>query len=635
MRNLKTNKIKYLARISMAFLMFFVFSFIDPIQASQPIYIAGNPDLDPIEYYDEEKEVYLGILPEIYQQISENTGIIFEYIHPGSENHQQRLVKNKQVEIVSAHIQGSIEAIEASYPIFTYEKEGKEIVVCIGFTEIISQELMETIMNQIQFISDEQLLDLALTWTTDEKEAPIPMVMWMGYLFLLIVVAILIFYILSGQKKLKLQKINQFIDPLTGIGNEEYYAYSYKQMISESERNLYYMAYIAADIQHIESLFGIMKADEMQKYAADIISKACRETDFAARINDGIFAYVFQSPNQKIAFTKIEKIVDECNQSTKKLSDEYSIQFHAGVYPLTAFKLTAHNALQNAKQGYTYAVQRKQHICFCDEKILDHEQFKQRLQRKILHAINDHEFTIYLQFIVDINLNKICGAEALSRWQSPQEGILTPMHYIDFMTTAGIIDQLDFVTLDMTCELLEKWSQTDKQDLWISCNFTRLTVSQEDFLSRFFEIIQKYQFNHKNLVIELTEDTLTDDKTMAYQNVVACKKAGFTIALDDMGSGYSSLRDLSDYPIDIIKIDKDLTTKAVTERGKKLLRGIANLAHDLNIQVLCEGVEGEEEREVVLEAKCDYIQGFYYSRVLPVDFAEEHYSVLKSRDMFH
>ena len=182
---------------------------------------------------------------------------------------------------------------------------------------------------------------------------------------------------------------------------------------------------------------------------------------------------------------------------------------------------------------------------------------------------------------------------------------------------SGEIKELDFLIFEQICRKLEKWSKTDKRDLWISCNFTRATICESNFLSRFNETVNKYSFERDKLVIELTEDSLADDKTVVYKNILECKKSGFKIALDDFGSGYSSFSDLCDYPIDIIKIDRHIVAKTATPRGNALLRGITKLAHDLGIKVLSEGVETEKENINSQNADCDYIQGYYYSRVLP------------------
>ena len=117
-----------------------------------------------------------------------------------------------------------------------------------------------------------------------------------------------------------------------------------------------------------------------------------------------------------------------------------------------------------------------------------------------------------------------------------------------------------------------------------------------------------------------------DNTPVAYSNVLACKQMGCQIALDDLGNGYSSLQDLCDYPIDMIKIDRHIMLKSTTPRGNALLQELTKLGHDLDMKVLCEGVETETEKRRVWEAGCDYIQGFYYSRVLPGEEADLFYT---------
>ncbi|MGN1080483.1 MAG: EAL domain-containing protein, partial [Acutalibacteraceae bacterium] len=252
-------------------------------------------------------------------------------------------------------------------------------------------------------------------------------------------------------------------------------------------------------------------------------------------------------------------------------------------------------------------------------------------QRRLTKAINNNEFKMYMQFIVDAKSGEIKGAEALSRWQNPEDGTLLPARYIEAMHMSGEIKELDFLIFEQICRKLEKWSKTDKRDLWISCNFTRATICESNFLSRFNETVKKYSFERDKLVIELTEDSLADDKAVVYKNILECKKAGFKIALDDLGSGYSSFSDLCDYPIDIIKIDRHIVAKTATPRGNALLRGITKLAHDLGIKVLCEGVETEKENINSINADCDYIQGYYYSRVLPQEETDAFFKKYQDR----
>ena len=239
--------------------------------------------------------------------------------------------------------------------------------------------------------------------------------------------------------------------------------------------------------------------------------------------------------------------------------------------------------------------------------------------KSILEGIENNEFKMYLQFIVDNKTKKIVSAEALSRWDNPQKGIIGPGNYIVHMESAGLISKHDFYMFDLACRQLEKWKDTEYKDISISCNFTRITLSEEDCIDKLKEISQKYNFDKSKLAIEITEDAIEKDMETAKRNVRLCRELGFKIYLDDLGSGYTSLANLCDYPIDVVKIDRDILLKTSTKRGRDLFSGIIALAHNLDMSVICEGVETEEHNTLVSQSNCDYIQGWYYAKALPLE----------------
>lgn len=247
---------------------------------------------------------------------------------------------------------------------------------------------------------------------------------------------------------------------------------------------------------------------------------------------------------------------------------------------------------------------------------------EKKLAESILKGIENNEFKMYLQFIVDNKTKKIVLAEALSRWDNPQNGIVGPAKYISNMEMAGLISKHDFYMFEIACSQLEKWSDTEYKDIVISCNFTRITLSEENFIERLITISDKYSFDKSKLSIEITEDAMEKDREVAKQNVRRCKDLGFRVYLDDVGSGYTTLANLCDYPIDVVKIDRDILLKTDTQRGKDLFAGIIALAHNLNIKVVCEGVETEAQNTLVSSSDCDYIQGWYYSKALPLEECE-------------
>ena len=143
-------------------------------------------------------------------------------------------------------------------------------------------------------------------------------------------------------------------------------------------------------------------------------------------------------------------------------------------------------------------------------------------------------------------------------------------------------------------------------------------------LARVREIVEQYDFTRDRLVVELTEDSYTHDREAALRTIEGLHAMGLRIALDDMGAGYSSLSDLCTYRFDYVKIDRSILLDAEEERGRALLAGLVQLAHSMGIRALSEGVETKEQLDIALAAGCDFIQGFYFSRVLPKREAERY-----------
>ena len=244
------------------------------------------------------------------------------------------------------------------------------------------------------------------------------------------------------------------------------------------------------------------------------------------------------------------------------------------------------------------------------------------ITENILKGLENNEFKMYLQFIVDSRTKSIVSAESLSRWENPQRGVIVPINYISHMEETGLISKHDYHMFELACSQLEKWENTMYKDISISCNFTRITLSEEDCVRNLEEISKKYSFDRSKLAIEITEDAIEKDMETAKDNVKHCKELGFRVYLDDLGSGYTSLSNLCDYPIDVVKIDRDILLKTDTERGKALLSGIIGLAHSLDMGVICEGVETVEQNTFVSQSNCDYIQGWYYAKALPLEECE-------------
>ena len=247
------------------------------------------------------------------------------------------------------------------------------------------------------------------------------------------------------------------------------------------------------------------------------------------------------------------------------------------------------------------------------------------LINKIRYGLKNKEFKMHLQFIVDNKTKRIVSSEALSRWEDSSGEVIMPGKYIGVMEKSGLITKFDYYMFESVCDKLSKWAKTDFKELTISCNFTRITISEKDFVTKIKNIADRYEFDRSKLIMEITEDAIEKNLDVARDNIIKAKELGFRIALDDIGSGYTSLISLGEYPIDIVKIDREVLLLSEKESGKKLFWGIISLMHNLNLKVVCEGVETEEQNTLVSRSDCDYIQGWYYSKALPIASAEIFY----------
>lgn len=586
------------------------------------VYVAGNPDFYPIEYYNKETKQYEGVMPEILKAVSEQTGIDFTYIHSKNSS-QKELAVNLQAELVSAYITDSNEAYAAdNVTVFSYTFEGKTVNVGWAFTEIADGDLINTLKNEAAKITEQEINGYLVSSSHSKQQDKTGLtVIYILCALLFVMIIVLAWFGLRNVKKKMLE--NKMTDYETGIGNLVYFEHYFNNMISDLSRSLYYIAYITIDrdylqIYHSESIFT-----DAVKYTAGVLASYAKQNEFAARISENSFAFAFQSTNEAEARQQVKEIIGKLVLYTEAEEKSSKPVFHTAVYNLNTMDRSCELLLYNLRKICNKLMGTDAQYVFCDTCMMNSAVEEKQLLESISSGFKNSEFKLYLQFIVDNKTKKIVSAEALSRWDSKEKGLLTPDKYIEAMEAAGMITTLDYHMFEMSCRQLHKWKDTEFDSLTLSCNFTRITLSEDDFIDKIDDIAKKYVFEKSRLIIEITEDTLEKNKENVLDNVLKCKEMGFKIALDDLGSGYTSLINLCEYPVDIVKIDRNIILNTDKKNGKRLFTGMIALSHSLNLKVVCEGVETEEQNAFVSASECDMVQGWYYSKVLPLREGEE------------
>lgn len=226
------------------------------------------------------------------------------------------------------------------------------------------------------------------------------------------------------------------------------------------------------------------------------------------------------------------------------------------------------------------------------------------------------EFTVYFQPQYNIYTNEIVGAEALLRWEHPTRGIILPEVILPIFENSDYSSKAEKFIFEKICKFLSLRLALGLQVFPVSCNFSFEQFQDENFIDTLIEIADKNNVPHKLLVIELSEKWLSDDSDFAALKISELKSRGFKVAIDNFGAGYLSLRLLNDVNVDILKIDKSVLESCDSDKSVKIFKGIAAIIKELNIIMMCEGVETEAHVAIMKNVGCSIAQGFYYCQPL-------------------
>ncbi len=585
------------------------------------VYVAGNPDAYPLEYYSKEDKAFCGVFPDMLKVVSEKTGISFTYISASSENRQKELSRNNQVELLTVLSDKQDECkVDELLPVLEFSSKRENTTYCIGFTEITSPELIGKIKNAFSEISEEEKMGFLLANSSNDPELNnkdrLIKIIILSISFLIVICGIL--SVISVKRKKRNNK-DSLIDELTGIGNAKYYNYAFEQLLSRQSKNLYAVVYLACEVEKISGEYGEKSIEEIECYAAAHLNSKIASAEYLARINDGVFVMLIQAPTEKECTSKVFEVVDSLNPYLQEFYPNMANAFRAGAARLCEHPdCNAETAFYNAKQGYFAALRSNTSAVITCENHLTQSRRQEKLRKDVAKAVTDGEFRVYLQFINENKSGKICGAEALSRWQNKEYGILRPHEYIGILKETGQIIAHDYKMFYAVCRQLEAWCTEPYNQLFLTCNFSRTSLSQSDFFDRISEISSAYKFDRSRLVLEITEDSIAENSKAVSENISKCRRAGFKIAIDDMGTGFSSFADLYDNEIDLVKIDGEFIASCTSERRQTMLSNIITLVHESGAKILCEGVENLGQAEFLNNINCDMMQGFYFSKILPL-----------------
>ena len=588
--------------------------------AGQAIYVAGAPDRFPVERYDADSGTYVGAAPAFLALVAERTGLDFVYIRAGAQDRRGTLAGDRQVDLLFAFSDESdlLERGVEKIKLFSVMENGTPKDVYCVFTSVFGEKERAAIRSAAENLSKD---DVARLFTADNSRLIRPrlfriVVIVLGILLFAALVALAVFMVLFFRRK---RTKDVFVDTATEIGNKKYFLQMFASSITDQTRELYYVIHFAFAIDRVNKNYGMEESDRILRYAADTIKQRIKDNEFCARIGDGAFAAAIHANGTEQAERRVEEILRVLNAYGEKyLREEIKELFNAGICALAIDDKNAEKVLYNADQAYHRAVDGKIAYVFVNHDVLNESRTKVSIREQAGEALDQHAFTPYVQFIVNAADGSICGGEILSRWENRLYGLLSPGNYLPILQEMGLIARHDLLMLEEACKLLEQW-QSQGKDYFLACNLTRVTISDQALVDKVTSITDRYSFAKEKLILEVTENSLEEDKDSALHNILTLKEKGFRIALDDFASGYTAVMNLYEYAIDLVKLDRQLILDADRDRhAAALMKEIAEMCHKLQIRVLAEGVETESQAQQVRSVLCDYIQGYFYARALPL-----------------
>ncbi len=268
-------------------------------------------------------------------------------------------------------------------------------------------------------------------------------------------------------------------------------------------------------------------------------------------------------------------------------------------------------AKKNAKESIN------EKYMFYDDSSLQNVLQKKEIENSMQQALKDEEFKLYFQPKCAFDKNKICSAEVLVRWENPKRGLITPDKFIPIFENNGFIIKLDFYVLERALKHLRTWLDAGLKPYKLSINFSRLHLREELTLPKIKILLDFYKIPAELIELELTESAVMNNTPEAKKFIEALHNLGISVAMDDFGSGYSSLNVLKDLPFDTLKIDKEfLRDLGSNPRTSGVLQGIISMLKNLKTPIVAEGVETKEQVKFLTDLKCDLAQGFLYYQPL-------------------
>ncbi len=412
-------------------------------------------------------------------------------------------------------------------------------------------------------------------------------------------------------------------DGLTSLPNRVYFNEMLNKAISRAGRNGSHLAILFVDLDRFKAIndaFGHSIGDKVLKEIASRFSAALRPDDILARLGGDEFIILLQDISEARQIENIaKKMIAACEKPTKVDSHEFYFTASIGICVYPEHGKTLEDLQRNADIAMYQAKRSGGGVCqFFTQAMNEAADEHAKLEAALRLAIKNNEFVLNYQPKLDVKEGIVKGVEALIRWESPTLGMVSPAKFIPLAEETGLILQIGEWTLWEACRANKAWQAAGYTPITVAVNLSPKQFRHQDIAEKVKTILAETGLEPRYLELEITETAVMDDVQEGINKLKDIRDMGVSIAMDDFGTGYTSISYLKRFPVSILKIDQSFIKGIPSSKDDEAITmGIIALAHSLKMKVVAEGVETAEQMQFLADHDCDIVQGYYLSRPLP------------------
>lgn len=433
-----------------------------------------------------------------------------------------------------------------------------------------------------------------------------------GIFLIVFIISLIAVLILTRRQRKTIEKI-AYVDPVTGGDN---YPMFIRKLRASDIRKGAFLSLDLVEFNSVSVAVGASKSDKVLGAVQECIQKSLGDDDLVAHVGRNNFSLFLNYTDPVSVKGRVEEFAGKLFDLSHDMNVPH-IKIRCGAYISDYFTGDDIDSCYNcAGQAKEMARKKGKAYWLYDESDNAQVLMERQLADYFADAIENKEFEVWYQPKYSVQTGKIVGAEALVRWRRNGE-LISPGKFIPLFESNGMISRLDEYMFREVCRRQKMRAEAGKRVEPVSVNLSRATMYNDRITDKYMGILKRYDVDVKQVQIEITESAVIGKENLV-ELLHEFRSMGEHILLDDFGTGYSSLSMLSSKCFDTLKIDKSLVDDIGSETGITLISNIINMAHELDMSVTAEGVEEKEQCEQLRSLNCDAIQGFFFSRPLPM-----------------